>query len=93
MTLQQEEIGKLSEAYKKYGTLREVSRKLARSPNTVKKYVSLKMKIKTQNIVRKVYCENDLLIGTYVGICWGDGTQYFDHSCTIKICSNKNDVL
>ena len=91
MTINKEEIVQLCKAYQKYGTLREVSRIFARSPNTVKKYVSLKMAVKTQNIIKHIYSNNQRLIGVYTGLWMGDGTQYYENRYTIKICSNKDD--
>lgn len=91
MTINKEETIQLCKAYQKYGTLKEVSRIFARSPNTVKKYVSLKMAVKTQNIVKSLCSNNKRLIGVYVGIWMGDGTQYYKNRYTIKICSNKDD--
>lgn len=91
MTINKEETVQLYEAYQKYGTLKEVSRIFSRSPNTVKKYVSLKMAVKTQNIVKYLCSNNQRLIGVYVGIWMGDGTQYYENRYTIKICSNKDD--
>lgn len=89
--LSQQEIDDVCKAYKNYGSLREVSRRFQRSPNTVKKYASLKMEVKAQNIVNRVCSNDERLIGTYIGIWLGDGTQYFDRGYTVKICCNKDD--
>ena len=51
------------------------------------------MEVKTQNIIKSIHNNDERLIGVYVGLWLGDGTQYFDRGYTIKICSNKRDVL
>lgn len=89
--LSQEQVIQLIEDYKEYGTLREVSRINNVSPNTVKKYAFQEMIVKTQNIVNRVCSNDECLIGTYIGIWLGDGTQYFDRGYTVKICCNKDD--
>lgn len=92
--LSEKEIQALRDAYKNVSSLREVGRNFGRSQNTVRKYVSAHCKINTKNIVSEIKTSNDLLIGLYVGLWLGDGTQYIDRGRhTIKICSNKNDKL
>ena len=93
--LNQEEITMLCDSYKLHGSLRAVSRLRVRSVATVKKYVSKYMEVKTQNIVKKLATRDERLIGLYVGLWLGDGTQYKDKGrCVIKICCNReNRVL
>ncbi len=43
------------------------------------------------NIVKRLYCNDERLIGVYVGLWMGDGTQYCDHGYIVRICSNKED--
>lgn len=60
---------------------------LGYSPNTVRKYVQAHYEIHTQNIVTSVKTDDDRLIGTYIGLWMGDGTQYIDDgNYAIKIC-------
>jgi hypothetical protein len=89
--LSQKEIASIEKAYLKHNSLREVSRILHVSPNTVKKYASQKMEIKKHNIVKKIHLYDEHLIGLYIGIWMGDGTQYFDEGYRVKICCNKED--
>jgi len=79
--------------YNKNYTLRKISVLKQVSPNTVKKYLMLSnIKVKTLNIVNKLNVDDDFLIGLYVGVWCGDGTQYKDRGRnTIKICCNSND--
>lgn len=81
------------ELYKNGSTLRNIADVKRISPNTVKKYLLLNnIKINTLNIINKLYSNDDLLIGLYVGVWCGDGTQYKDRGRnTIKICCNSKD--
>ena len=87
--LSNKEIKELCKSYQHIGTLRGVSRKFGRSQNTIKKYVSRFMEVKRQNLVKGLASSDSRLIGTYVGLWMGDGTQYYDRGFTIKICSDK----
>ena len=89
--LSQKEISLVEENYLKHNSLRKVSRLLHFSPNTVKKYVFKKMKVKTHNIVKNIRLNDERLIGAYIGIWMGDGTQYLDNGYRIKICCNKRN--
>lgn len=84
-----EEINLFLKLYEKHGSMRKVSKYSNRSINTVKKYLEGKVKLRSQNIVKKANLTNEILIGTYVGLWMGDGTQYYDNSYTVKFCSNK----
>ena len=91
--LSQEEIQNICNLYKTYGNLRDVSKISLRSIGSVHKYLSLYSLIKKQNIVKEICTNDERLMGVYVGLWMGDGTQYKDrHRYTIKICSNKEDV-
>ncbi len=90
--ISQDEINQFVTLYKEHHSLRKVSRITKNSPNTIKKYVSNYIPINEQDIVKSLKTNNELIIGTYVGLWMGDGTQYFDKndgSYTIKICSDK----
>ena len=91
--LSKEEIEQICNLYRTHGNLRDVSLKSSRSLGVVHKYITSNGLIKKQNIAKEVCTDDDRLIGTYVGLWLGDGTQYKDrHQYTIKICSNKEDV-
>lgn len=45
-----------------------------------------------RNIIRCVACTDDLLIGLYVGVWCGDGTQYYDNGYRIKICCHSKNL-
>lgn len=93
MIVSKDEIAKFHDIYKKYGSLRAVGRICGRSQNTVDKYISQELQVKRQNRVTEV-TNDERLMGVYVGLWMGDGTQY--HDCgnyRIKICGNKDDKL
>ena len=89
-----EEINEFLKLYQDSGSLREVSRLTGRSVNTIKKYLIGKIPIKLCPRVSKVNSTDNLLVGVYVGLWMGDGTQYYDNSYVVKFCSNKqqNDL-
>ena len=88
--LGQEEVREIYKAYASFNSLRKVSKIFGRSVSTIRKYANVKAK----NIVRSVKTNDELLMGLYVGLWLGDGTQYIDrYGQTVKICSNKNDKL
>lgn len=93
LPISKEKIISIEKVYSQTRSLSKTSRSLGISPNTVKKYASRKMNILTQNIVSGLKSNNDLLIGTYVGLWLGDGTQYYDRGYCVKICSNKENRL
>jgi hypothetical protein len=73
-------------------SLRKMARQTSVSPNSVKKYLVLyNRKCDTHNIVRNLRSQDPFLIGTYVGLWAGDGTQYYDKGYTIKICCHSED--
>src|SRR3989344_5387984 len=90
--VKREEINHFLALYQRYCSLRKVSTYTGRSVNTIKKYLNGRIQIHLKNIVTEADLSNDLLIGIYVGIWMGDGTQYYDNSYTIKICSNKQQL-
>jgi hypothetical protein len=95
MTLKSDEVCRIQDSYGRLKSLRAVHRELGDySLNTIKKYASLKHPVKENNIVRGLRNDNGLLIGTYIGMWLGDGTQFFEQSkYRIRICtdtSNKN---
>ncbi|MBU0535612.1 MAG: hypothetical protein KKE20_01500 [Nanoarchaeota archaeon] len=78
---------KLVESYSQGMSLRAISREEGISPNTVKKYLLLQgFKVDIKNIIHGLKNNDDLLIGLYLGIWAGDGTQFLDNGYTIKIC-------
>ena len=83
------EINEFLKLYEKFGSLRKVSRLTGRSVNTIKKYITGKIPVKLCPRVLNVNSTNNLLIGVYVGLWMGDGTQYYDNSYVVKFCSNK----
>ncbi len=88
--LDKKEIETLSRLYKEHKSLRSVAKITGRSPNTVDKYIQKDSQINRKNIVES-YTPDQCLIGVYVGLWLGDGTQYLDKGYRIKICSNKED--
>lgn len=91
--LREEEIQQICDLYKTHKSLRKVSKISSRSLGIVHKYISSHSLIQKQNIVQKICTNDERLIGVYVGLWLGDGTQYKDRNqYTIKICSNKEDV-
>ena len=44
-----------------------------------------------QNLVKSLKSKDHRLIGTYIGIWAGDGTQYYDNGYRIKICCHSKD--
>lgn len=44
-----------------------------------------------QNLVYSLKSINETLIGTYIGIWSGDGTQFYDKGYTIKICCHSEN--
>jgi len=88
----EEEKERILELFKRYKSLRTVSRLCNSSPNTVDKYVSKKFKVERKNIVND-FKNDKKLIGVYVGLWMGDGTQYRDKDYTVKICTNKEDRI
>jgi len=47
--------------------------------------------MKKQNLVYSLKSNNQILIGLYLGIWAGDGTQYYDKGYRIKICCHSKD--
>ena len=87
MTLQRHEIDAITALYQRHQSLRRVGNMLGYSPNTVRKYVQAHYEIHTQNIVTSVKTNDDRLIGTYIGLWMGDGTQYISEgSYVVKFC-------
>jgi hypothetical protein len=92
-SLSEKEIQKICDLYKTYGNVKQVSKHSFRSVGAIHKYLTLHSLIKKQNIVKKINNNDEGLIGVYVGLWLGDGTQYIDrHQYTVKICSNKEDI-
>lgn len=61
------------------------------SSNTVRKYLSLhNYKLRKYNIINS-HVNDDALIGLYLGLWAGDGTQYYDRGYTIKICCDSRN--
>lgn len=96
-TLTNFEIKGLCDDYKRLKSLRKAAKKNNRSVATVKKYVSKKLAVKCQNIVRKLKIQDSRLIGFYVGLWMGDGSQYKEKKkdgykrYIVKICCNKEN--
>ena len=88
MTLSILEQAAAHAAYLRTGPLRKASALLGYSPNTIKKYVLQEgTDVHEQVRVSKVLSTDQRLIGLYVGLWMGDGTQYVDGtSYTIKFC-------
>ena len=62
-----------------------VIKRMPVSNGSAHKYLTLKHLIRKQNIVRELKTHDERLIGVYVGLWMGDGTQYKDgHNYTIK---------
>lgn len=96
MTLSATQKNNLICLYEASQSLRCVSRETGHSVNTVKKYVLLRRNICSQkSIVRSVASNDDLLLGVYVGLWMGDGTQYYDtskKSYVVKICVDSRNM-
>ena len=91
MTLSILEQAATHAAYIRLGSIRKAGALLGYSPNTIKKYVLQEYTVVHEQVrVTKVQSTDQRLIGLYVGLWMGDGTQYRDgHMYTVKICSNK----
>jgi len=88
----EEEIEGFLSLYKESKSLRAVSRHTGRSVNTIKAHLLPLTEVKELQVVKEADLSDAVLLGTYVGLWMGDGTQYYDNSYTIKICSNKQKV-
>ncbi len=74
-------------------SLRRTGRELGCSQNTVKKYLELEgIKAPCNNIIKSLKTEDDLLIGTYVGLWAGDGTHYYDRGYNLKFCCDSRNT-
>jgi hypothetical protein len=94
MTKNPEIIRAMQEAYAETGSLRKVCQQFNCSPNTVKKYAMMVMPVKEHHVVREIKSNDQRLIGLYVGLWMGDGTQYVEkrNSYVVKICCNHDDI-
>ena len=84
-------VKNIRSAYVELKSLGKVSRLFRISKSTAHKYIY--DLAPHQNIITSLRSNDQRLLGTYVGLWMGDGTQYYDDNFTIKICSNKKDVL
>ena len=48
--------------------------------------------VSTQNIIKGLRSNDPTLIGLYIGVWCGDGTQYYDKGYRVKICCNSNNL-
>jgi len=92
-SLSREKIEQVVELYKRCNSLRKVCEQLDISISSAHKYVSQNKIINKHNIIDRLNSSDERLIGLYVGLWMGDGTQYYDHGYTIKICSDKRNIL
>lgn len=83
------EIENYLSLYRRLGSLRAVSKKTGRSVNTIKKYLLGKTPLNLRITIKNANISDDTVVGTYVGLWMGDGTQYHDGSYVVKFCSNK----
>lgn len=76
-------------------SMRKIAREMSVSPSTVKKYLNLEgIQSRPKNIVNSLKNDNDLLIGLYLGLWAGDGTQYLDKGYRVKFtCHSSNKEL
>lgn len=88
----QQEINKFLKLYNKYSSLRKVGNLSGRSVNTVKRHLKGKVNFNVKNIVTKLNSADNLLVGTYVGLWMGDGTQFYEKRYTVKFCCNKKQT-
>lgn len=85
-------IKEFSNLYKNGHPLRAVAKKYSVSPNTVKKYLQNNgVMVRCKNIVYDLKKNDELLIGLYIGIWAGDGTQFLDKGYKIKICCDRRN--
>jgi hypothetical protein len=89
----QEKIECIVYLYKERHSLREVCKQLNISIGSAHKYTSKDNIINKHQIIDELHSKDECLIGLYVGIWMGDGTQYYDRGYTVKICSDKRNVL
>lgn len=83
---------RLVKLYSQGMSLRAISRKENMSPNTVKKYLMLQgIKVETKDIIHCVKNNDELLVGLYLGVWSGDGTQFYDNGYKIKVCCDKRN--
>ena len=92
-SLSQEQIAQIGKDYSECHSFRKTCRRLNIYIGTAHKYTSKLNIINRQNIVKRLKSRNERLIGLYIGLWMGDGTQYYDKGYTVKICSNKNNRL
>jgi hypothetical protein len=86
-------IDELRRCYLEEKSMRKVGARMSLPLSTVWKYVHGTVAGNVKNIVCSLASDDERLLGTYVGLWMGDGTQYIDRGYVIKICSNKNDLL
>ncbi len=86
-----EQIKEIREIYLRLKSVHKVSKKLHISISTAYKYAG--DLAPHQNIITSLKTKNERLIGIYVGLWMGDGTQFYNGRFNIKICSNKKDIL
>ena len=80
--------------YKQGFSLRSISKKTGFSVNTIKKYLVVnKIQVKCKELIYKLKSSSESLIGLYIGIWSGDGTQYYDQGYRIKICCHSENQL
>lgn len=84
-------IENIRKAYINLKSMHKVSRVLSVSKSTAYKYAG--NLAPHQNIITSLCSDDQRLLGTYIGLWLGDGTQYYDDNFTIKICTNKNNIL
>lgn len=49
--------------------------------------------IKKQNLIYRLKSNNERLIGLYIGIWAGDGSQYYDNGYRVKICCHSENKI
>ncbi len=86
--LNHEEIQQICSLYKTYGSVREVVKKSSISTGCVHKYLSSNSIITKQNIIKSLKTGDERLIGVYVGLWLGDGTQYYDKGYIMSDTNN-----
>ena len=79
--------------YQKGDSLRYITKKHDIGLGSVHKYITEAGIIRKHNIIEKILTKDEQIIGLYIGLWMGDGTQYPDKGYRIKICGNKRDLL
>ncbi len=86
-------IERIVTQYRHGNSLRIIAQKYCIGLGSAHKYISESGIMHKLNIVKELHSRDERLIGVYIGLWMGDGTQYLDKGYLIKICCNKENNL